>query len=43
MLFKNTTGVISIVLTTKEISRQIEFTSKDIKWIKIGMLHSEQS
>jgi len=40
---QNTTGVTSIVsIPTKEISKQIEFTSKDIKpdAIKIGMLHS---
>ena len=40
---QNTTGVKSIVaITPKEISNQIEFTSKDIKpdAIKIGMLHS---
>ena len=40
---QNTTGVISIApITAKEISKQIEFTSKDIKpdSIKIGMLHS---
>tara|TARA_B100000686_G_scaffold82225_1_gene88862 strand:- start:685 stop:1497 length:813 start_codon:yes stop_codon:yes gene_type:complete len=40
---QNTTGVISITsIPAKEISRQIEFTSKDIKpdVIKIGMLHS---
>tara|TARA_Y100000816_G_scaffold79910_1_gene54550 strand:- start:28 stop:840 length:813 start_codon:yes stop_codon:yes gene_type:complete len=40
---QNTTGVASIeAITPKEISRQIEFTSKDIKpdAIKIGMLHS---
>jgi|TARA_B100000767_G_scaffold172349_1_gene161348 hydroxymethylpyrimidine/phosphomethylpyrimidine kinase len=40
---QNTTGVKSIVpIRTKEISNQIEFTSKDIKpdAIKIGMLHS---
>ena len=42
---QNTTGVISIAaISGKEISKQIEFTSKDIKpdAIKIGMLHSEQ-
>ena len=42
---QNTTGVISISsIDPKEISRQIEFTSKDIKpdSIKIGMLHSEK-
>ena len=40
---QNTTGVISIAtIPGKEISKQIEFTSKDIKpdAIKIGMLHS---
>jgi len=40
---QNTTGVKSIVsINAKEISNQIEFTSKDIKpnAIKIGMLHS---
>ena len=40
---QNTTGVKSIVpIDPKEISNQIEFTSKDIKpdAIKIGMLHS---
>ena len=40
---QNTTGVKSIVpIVPKEISSQIEFTSKDIKpdAIKIGMLHS---
>ena len=40
---QNTTGVKSIEpITSKEISKQIEFTSKDIKpdAIKIGMLHS---
>ncbi len=40
---QNTTGVQSIKnITPKEISKQIEFTSKDIKpdAIKIGMLHS---
>ena len=40
---QNTTGVKSIVpIDYKEISNQIEFTSKDIKpdAIKIGMLHS---
>ena len=40
---QNTTGVNSIVaIKPKEISNQIEFTSKDIKpdAIKIGMLHS---
>ena len=40
---QNTTGVKSIEsIAPREISRQIEFTSKDIKpdAIKIGMLHS---
>ena len=40
---QNTTGVQSIEsITPREISKQIEFTSKDIKpdAIKIGMLHS---
>jgi hydroxymethylpyrimidine/phosphomethylpyrimidine kinase len=40
---QNTTGIKSIVpIDPKEISNQIEFTSKDIKpdAIKIGMLHS---
>ena len=40
---QNTTGVKSIKsITPLEISKQIEFTSKDIKpdAIKIGMLHS---
>ena len=40
---QNTTGVKSIIpISPKEISSQIEFTSKDIKpdSIKIGMLHS---
>ena len=40
---QNTTGVKSIAsIAPKEISRQIEFTSRDIKpdAIKIGMLHS---
>ena len=40
---QNTTGVLSISkVPIKEIKRQIEFTSKDIKpdVIKIGMLHS---
>ncbi len=40
---QNTTGVLSITsLPAEEISKQIEFTSKDIKpdAIKIGMLHS---
>ena len=42
---QNTTGVKSIIpIAPKEISNQIEFTSKDIKpnAIKIGMLHSKQ-
>ena len=42
---QNTTGVKSIVeIKPKEISNQIEFTSKDIKpnSIKIGMLHSKK-
>jgi hydroxymethylpyrimidine/phosphomethylpyrimidine kinase len=42
---QNTTGVKSIVsIDPKEISNQIEFTSKDIKpdAIKIGMLHSAE-
>ena len=41
---QNTTGVSSIIpIPAKNISKQIEFTSKDIKpdAIKIGMLHSE--
>jgi len=41
---QNTTGVSSIIkIPAKQISRQIEFTSKDIKpdAIKIGMLHSQ--
>ena len=40
---QNTTGVKSIIpIPIKEISKQIEFTSKDIKpdSVKIGMLHS---
>ena len=40
---QNTTGVKSIIpLNPKEISNQIEFTSKDIRpdAVKIGMLHS---
>ena len=40
---QNTTGLKSIVpIDPKEISNQIEFTSKDIKpdAVKIGMLHS---
>ena len=42
---QNTTGVKSIVpIDVKEISKQIEFTSKDIKpdAVKIGMLHSSK-
>jgi hydroxymethylpyrimidine/phosphomethylpyrimidine kinase len=42
---QNTTGVKSIVpIDPKEISNQIEFTSKDIKpdAVKIGMLHSSE-
>ena len=42
---QNTTGVKSIVsISPKEISKQIEFTSSDIKpdAIKIGMLHSKE-
>ena len=42
---QNTTGVNSIVsIPSKEISKQIEFTSKDIKpdAVKIGMLHSKK-
>ena len=42
---QNTTGVKSIIpISPKEISNQIEFTSKDMraKTIKIGMLHSKQ-
>jgi len=42
---QNTTGIKSIIsIKPKEISNQIEFTSKDIKpnAIKIGMLHSKQ-
>ena len=42
---QNTTGVKSIIpIPSKEISKQIEFTSKDIKpdAIKIGMLHSKK-
>jgi len=41
---QNTTGVKSIIpISPREISNQIDFTSKDIKpdAIKIGMLHSE--
>ena len=40
---QNTTGVKSIIaINPREISNQIEFTSKDIKpdAVKIGMLHS---
>ena len=43
---QNTTGVKSILpVPDKEISKQIEFTVKDIKpdAIKIGMLHSEKT
>ena len=42
---QNTTGVKSITgISPKEISNQIEFTTKDIKpdSIKIGMLHSKE-
>ena len=42
---QNTTGVKSIVaINPKEISKQIEFSSKDIDpdATKIGMLHSKQ-
>ena len=42
---QNTTGVLSIVkISSEEISKQIEYTAKDIKpdAIKIGMLHSEK-
>ncbi len=42
---QNTTGVKSIIpMDSKEISNQIQFTSKDIKpdSVKIGMLHSTQ-
>ena len=42
---QNTTGLKSIVaIKPKEISNQIDFTSKDIKpnAVKIGMLHSKQ-
>ena len=42
---QNTTGVESIIsINPKDISRQIEFTCKDIKpdAIKIGMLHTSQ-
>ena len=42
---QNTTGVKSITsIKSREISKQIEFTSKDIKpdAIKIGMLHSKE-
>ena len=40
---QNTTGVLSVIkIPSKEISKQIEYTAKDIKpdAIKIGMLHS---
>ena len=40
---QNTTGVSSLIkISSKEVSRQIEYTSEDIKpdAIKIGMLHS---
>jgi len=40
---QNTTGIISVVsLPCEEVSKQVEFTSKDIKpdAVKIGMLHS---
>jgi hydroxymethylpyrimidine/phosphomethylpyrimidine kinase len=40
---QNTTGVSSIIkISSKEISKQIEYTSKDIRpdAVKIGMLHS---
>ena len=40
---QNTTGILSIIpIPPNEISKQIEFTSKDIRpdVIKIGMLHS---
>ncbi len=43
---QNTNGVKSIVsIPAKEISKQIEFTSKDIKpdAVKIGMLHSVEA
>ena len=42
---QNTTGVKSIIaINPKDISSQIEFTSKDIRpnAIKIGMLHSKK-
>ena len=42
---QNTTGIESIItIDPKEISKQIEFTSKDIKpdAVKIGMLHSAE-
>ena len=42
---QNTTGVKSIIpISPKEISKQIEFSSKDIRpdAIKIGMLHSKE-
>ena len=43
---QNTNGVFSInYIPSKEVSKQIEFTSKDIKpdAIKIGMLHSKNT
>ena len=42
---QNTTGVKSIIpVNSREISKQIEFTAKDIKpdAVKIGMLHSKE-
>ena len=42
---QNTTGVKSIVaIKPKEISKQIDFSAKDIRpnAVKIGMLHSKQ-
>ena len=42
---QNTTGIMSIIpMSSKEISNQIEFTSKDIRpdSVKIGMLHSTE-
>ncbi len=42
---QNTTGISSIIpIVPKEISKQIEFTCKDMRpdAIKIGMLHSEE-
>ena len=42
---QNTTGILSIIsIPPSEISKQIEFTSKDIRpdAIKIGMLHSKE-